>query len=97
MDFIKKLLKFIEDSNLEEYDINFSKFTHIMDQENSERIVTMSTSEEGLVLMSVFTPEQWDMAVHISEVTGKNIQEVVSELACDGDIATIVIDPTDEF
>ena len=95
MDFIKKLLKMIEESNLEEIDGQFSKFTHTMDEEQEERILTMSTTEEGFVVMSVFTPDQWDMALHIAEIAEKDIQTVVAELSNDGDIATITIDPTE--
>lgn len=96
MDFIKKLLKFIEDSNIEEIDETFTKFTHNMDMENTERVVTMSTTPDGMMVMSIFTPEQWDMAIHLCEVTEKDIQTIVEELSSDGDIATIVIDPTEE-
>lgn len=95
MDFIKKLLQFIEDSELEEIDGQFSKFKHSMEEENTERIVTMSTTKDGLMVMSIFTPDQWDMAIHIAEIAEKEIQEVVAELSNDGDIATIVIDPTE--
>jgi len=95
MDFIKKLLQFIEDSELEEIDGHFSKFKHNMEEENAERIVTMSVTEDGLMVMSIFTPDQWDMAIHIAEIAEKEIQEIVAELSNDGDIATIVINPTE--
>lgn len=95
MDFIKKLLQLIEECELEEINNQFSKFRHIMDDELEEKILTMSTTEEGYMIMSIFTPEQWEMALYISEVSGKDIQTVVTELSSDGDIATITIDPTE--
>jgi len=96
MDFIKKLLQFIEDSNIEEIDERFTKFTHNMDLEETERVVTMSTNADGMMVLSIFTPDQWEMALHLCEVTEKDVQTIVEELSTDGDIATIVIDPTEE-
>lgn len=93
MDFIKKLLQLIEECELEEINEKFSKFKYVMDDELEEKILTMSTNEEGYIIMGIFTPQQWDMAVCLAEVSGKDIQDVVSELSNDGDIATLTIDP----
>ena len=96
MDFIKRLLQFYQESDYEDMSEGLSKFIHDGSGELTEdKIVTVQVSQEGFMVLCVFTPEQWDMACHISEVSNKDIQQVVQELAEDGDITTVVIDPTE--
>lgn len=94
MDIFKKIMEiFNSDSFVEEHE-GLSRFVHNVTSDNGEeRILTMATTEEGIIVLSAFTPSQWEMACHIAEVSNKTIPEIVCELSNDGDIPTLTIDP----
>lgn len=92
MDFIKKILKIIEESTLMKAEDTFTQFLH-QQQDAEEKIVTITTTPEGFFVLGVFTQEQWDMALLLSEVTQKDIRDIVDELIADRDIPALVIDP----
>lgn len=90
-------MEYFENSTSGEYEglPFFSNENFDPEAEIEEQIVTVQTDSDGYMVFSVFTPEQWEMAVHIAEVAEKDIQTVVTELSQDGDITTITIDPKD--
>lgn len=68
-------------------------FDHNLESDGSERMITVHPTEDGMVVFSVFTPEEWIMVNNICEISEKNISTVVYELAEANEITTIVVDP----
>jgi len=99
MDFIRRLLEFFDNAEKREVD-GFPVYNMPYDQDNEdiqERVVTMHSTNDGKMVMSLFDMEQWDMVCSIAEISEKPVEVVVAELAEDNDITTIVLDPGDEL
>jgi hypothetical protein len=99
MSFIRRLLDFFDNAEKREID-GFPVYNMPYDQDNDnieERIVTMHSTADGKMVMSLFNMEQWDMVCSIAEISEKPVDVVVAELAKDNDITTIVLDPGDEI
>jgi len=99
MSFIRRLLDFFDNAEKQEID-GFPVYNMPYDQDNDnieERIVTMHSTADGKMVMSLFNMEQWDMVCSIAEISEKPVDVVVAELAKDNDITTIVLDPGDEI
>jgi len=93
VDFIKRILE----SFLNKKDEEIFSFIHDMDEDSSERIITVHATQDGYVVFSIFTIEQWSMVTDICELTDRDIEEVVCEISEDENIPTISIDPKDFF
>jgi hypothetical protein len=97
MDIFKKLMDILGGMSFEDQGTQeLATFIRSVSDNEQDKIVTMATTESGEIVLSVFTPDQWDMANHIAEVSDKTIPEVVYELSVDGDIATFTIDPRED-
>lgn len=92
MGFIQKILKFL--TNKHERD-GMITFIHEMEDDDTERVITVHADGEGFIVMTIFTPEEWQMVVDIITVTGGDIESVVKEIAEDNNVATIILDPKD--
>lgn len=94
MDIFKKLMDILNNMSFESDESkDLATFIRSVSNDEQDKVVTMATTEQGMIVLSVFTPDQWDMANHIAEVTDKTIPEIVYELSVDGDIATFTLDP----
>jgi len=94
MDFIRKILSLITGS--EKHDTNgMINFVYQMEEDFSERIITVHYDSDGMIIFSIFSPEEWSMINDISELSGSDIEDIVREVAQDNNVATITIDPTE--
>ena len=92
MDFIKKILSFLQNKKERNGLITFE---HQVAEDGSPRIITIHTDGEGMVIMTIFTPEEWQMVINVAELTSESIIEIVAEIAEDNNVATITFDPKD--
>jgi hypothetical protein len=69
------------------------QFTHNVSSTNEEKFVTIHPSKDGDIVLSVLTPEQLDMVLSICEFSNRSIEHVIPELAEEGDIPTISVNP----
>lgn len=92
MDFIKKILSFLQDKT----DYNgLVTFNHQVAEDGSPRIITIHTDGEGMIIMTIFTPEEWQMVIDVAELTSESIIQIVTQIAEDNNVATITFDPKD--
>lgn len=82
----------ISDSSREEED-GLIKFVYQMEEDFSERIITVHFDEDGMIIFSIFDTDQWSMISDICELSGANVQDVVRDISEDNNIATIIVDP----
>lgn len=92
MDFIRKILEFLSDKS-EVRGMVF--FNHEVSEDGSQRVITIHADPEGFVVMTIFTPEEWEMILSVVELTGESLEEVVKTIADDNNVATITLDPKD--
>lgn len=92
MDFIKKILSMISDSSCQDKD-GMINFVYQMEEDFSERIITVHFDEDGMIIFSIFDTDQWSMILDICELSGSDIQDVVRDISEDNNIATITVDP----
>jgi hypothetical protein len=93
MDFIKKILEYLSKKTVDQ---GYTIFQHL-NAEGEKKIVTIHHQTDGMVLLCVFTEEEWAMVTDIHQITGDDIEGIILDLAEDHSIPTIYIDPTDMF
>jgi hypothetical protein len=93
-DVVRKILSIFNNHFDAEMD-EILQFTHNLSTTDEEKFVTIHPSPEGNIVFCVLTPEQLDLVNNICEFSGKSIDQVVPELAKDGDIESLSIDPKD--
>lgn len=91
--FMKRMLELVQENLTFGDDEEIWKFNHELSSDGLERIVTVHPTEEGFIVFSLFNTDEWDMLHNICEISEKTIDEVVVELAQEGESSTIVIDP----
>jgi len=92
-DFVKRILDLVE-KNLDKVDPNdVLRFTHEFSNDQMERIITVHPTPEGYIVFSVFNEDEWTIVNNICEISEKSIDEVIFELAEEGESSTVVIDP----
>ncbi len=94
MDFVKKILEFFQD-RIENDPSQFYSIAHFLEENRTEYTVTVHGSSDGCLVFCVFTNEEWAMVTDICELTSRDVQDVVAELANDNSIMNIVVDPRD--
>lgn len=92
MDFIQRILGYFK--NREEVG-GMILFKHEMADDNTKRIITVLADESGMIIMAVFSPEEWLMVCDIVELTNEPAEDVIRRLLDDGTITTIELDPKD--
>ena len=90
MDFLKKILKIISESVSKD---GISHYVHESDEFIEQRVITVHANDDGMLVFSIFTPEQWSMVNDIAELSERDIEEVLREIVEQDDIASIVVDP----
>lgn len=95
MDFFLRLIhKFMDKINKSGMSSMFEfDETNPMDDENV--IVCIHTKDDETYVMSVFNTDQWSMIKDISELTSKNVEEVVCSL--DVNCPNIITFTKDDF
>lgn len=75
----------------------FVSFRHTTEDDNSERVIVVQTDGDGMVVLTIFSLEEWQMIVDVAELTGQDLEQIITDVAFDSNIATIVLDPKDFF
>lgn len=70
-------------------------FNHEMADDGTQRVITIHADPDGFVVMTIFTPEEWEMILGVVELTGESLEEVIRTIAEDNNVATITLDPKD--
>ena len=70
-------------------------FSHQMADDGSIKMITVYADEEGFIVMTVFTPEEWEMILGIVELTGESLEGIIREIAQENNVTTITLDPKD--
>lgn len=94
MDFVKKILEFFQDK-IDSDPSQFYSIAHYLEETQSEYTVTVHGDVSGCLIFCVFTNQEWAMVTDICELTSRNVEDVVRELADDNAIMNIVVDPRD--
>jgi len=92
MDFAKKILSFLQ--NKKEHN-GLITFEHQTAEDGPPRTITIHTDGKGMIIVTIFTPEEWQMVISVAEITSESIIEIVAEIAEDNNVATITFDPKD--
>mgnify|MGYP003347072867 CR=1 FL=1 len=90
MDFLKKILQIISQSISRD---GVSHYIHESNDIMEERVITVHANDDGMMVFSIFTPEQWSMVTDIAEISEREIEDVLREIAEEDNIASIVVDP----
>lgn len=92
MDYIKKILNFLKKRN--DHDDTFMSFSHVP-EDSFEKVITIHSDADGMVVMSVFTLEEFAMIKDVIDLTGGDPYEIITGLSKEKNITTIVFDPKD--
>lgn len=64
-----------------------------LDDPDLEHVITVHPNKEGMLIFSLFEPDQWSMIEGIAEVTGKQVSDIVADLEEENLIKKLVLDP----
>lgn len=70
-------------------------FTYDLEDDNTQRVVNIHADANGLMIFTIFSVEEWQMIESISELSDRNVDEIVREISEDESLTTITIDPTE--
>ena len=70
-------------------------FVYDLEDDNTQRVVNIHADANGLMIFTIFSVEEWQMIESISELSDRNIDEIVREISEDESLTTITIDPTE--
>jgi len=93
-DFVKKIL-LIFDQYFDADERSLLDFTHELSTTGEEKYVTIHPTEDGLISFCVLTPDQLEMVESISQFSNTPMDKLIPELAREGDIPSLVINPKD--
>jgi len=92
-DFVKRILDLVE-QNLDQVDPDdILRFTHEFSIDNTERVITVHPTQDGYIVFSVFNEDEWIIVNNICEISEKPLDQVIYELAQEGESSTVIIDP----
>lgn len=94
MDLFRRILEFFS-SSIRKEDRGMVKFIHQMDDSGDERIITVHADQDGFMIFSIFTPDEWAMVTDVCDITGRYVDDIIKEIAQENNITTITIDPRD--
>ena len=78
-------------------DNGFVSFHNKTEDDHSERVIVVQTDGDGMIVLTFFTMEEWEMVLDVVSLTGQDLDDIVKDIAYDSNIATIVVDPKDFF
>lgn len=70
-------------------------FVYDLEDDNTQRVVNIHADANGLMIFTIFSVEEWQMIESISELSDRNVDEIVREISEDESLTTITIDPTE--
>lgn len=85
MDYIRRILQYLQSRH--------KKDTVSFAHEIQNKIFTLHTDDDGMIVMTAFTQEQFGMITDIIELTDNTLYNVITEIIKENNIATIRIDP----
>jgi hypothetical protein len=92
--FMEKILEFFAKADPLENPEILDFIQAVSSDSDTERILTCFPTQEGMIIFCAFGPEQWSMVNDIAKISGKEIPDIVVEMAENNEIATLCIDPT---
>lgn len=92
MEYIRKILKIFKEKK---EDHGVVTFRHTMTDDLSVRIITVDYNEEGLIVLSIFTEEQWELVCSMSCVAGLLVEDIIKELVKNKEVTVVIVDPTE--
>lgn len=94
MEFIRRILEFFSGSSMKRNG-DMINFVYDLEDDNTQRVVNIHADANGLMIFTIFSVEEWQMIESISELSDRNIDEIVREISEDESLTTITIDPTE--
>lgn len=70
-------------------------FVYDLEDDNTQRVVNIHADANGFMIFTIFSVEEWQMIESISELSDRNVDEIVREISEDESLTTITIDPTE--
>jgi hypothetical protein len=80
MDFFDQFLSFFEDDNLRE---QLMAMLMKEDELDGEKMVTGHWSDDGEIVFSVFTFDEWKLLQEMSLIIDKDIEDIIKDLGPD--------------
>lgn len=84
MDYLRRIINYFQNRNSTDGIVSFP---------NEQKIFTLHTDEDGMIIMTAFTPEQYSMIKDIIELTDSSFYNVIVDITKDENITSIKIDP----
>jgi CBS domain containing-hemolysin-like protein len=94
MEFIRRILEFFSGSAMKRNG-DMINFTYDLEDDNTQRVVTIHADANGFMIFTIFSTEEWQMIESISELSDRNVEDIVREISEDESLTTITIDPTE--
>lgn len=94
MEFIRRILEFFSGSSMKRNG-DMINFVYDLEDDNTQRVVNIHADANGLMIFTIFSVEEWQMIESISELSDRNVDEIVREISEDESLTTITIDPTE--
>lgn len=91
MDYIRRILEFLANSAHEQGMVTFEH--EGIDSE--KKIIAVHPTKDGMIVLTVMTPEEYSMVMDIVELSGKALEDVLREFDESQVFATIEFDPKD--
>lgn len=92
MDFVRKILDLFK-NKLEASPAEFNSFVKFLEDAKDHQVVTVHADPDGYLVFCIFSQQEWSMVNDICELTSRNIEDIVRDLADDHSITSIVVDP----
>jgi CBS domain containing-hemolysin-like protein len=74
---------------------NMINFVYDLEDDNTQRVVTIHADPNGFMIFTIFSTEEWQMIESISELSERDVEDIVREISEDESLTTITIDPTE--
>lgn len=93
MDFIRRLFNYLQRKQVDDNGLVSFWPEQETEQEYSPKIVTVHTDEDGMIVITIFTVEEFEMLKDIVELTQNDPYQIIKDVAEDAGITTIRFDP----
>jgi len=74
---------------------NMINFVYDLEDDNTQRVVTIHADPNGFMIFTIFSVEEWQMIESIGELSERDVEDIVREISEDESLTTITIDPTE--
>lgn len=94
MDFIRRLFNYLQRKQIDDNGlVSFWPEQELQEEEHGPKIVTVHTDEDGMIVITIFTIEEFEMLKDIVELTQNDPYQIIKDVAEDSGITTIRFDP----